>query len=254
MSNTSHTPQKGGLTRVEGIQDVLPMLAADISTHFRVGIEKGSVDCGRFGCVIPVDGDRVVKLTADPTEPIGWLYVQGRQQSGHLPFLEGAATIEQILKVRVALPKMFGGVTTRILGMALVERVVPARAVWQRRGDAQRVKRAARWVRSDGNLITPLDQSIDRIVAGCRTKKLPNLAHFCSRAPTPVTGLCNMLQDAATDGVWYTDTFDFNLGWRFERTPGLVLYDFGKVEYTRRGHRERLQKRWKAMPIVDMAP
>ena len=195
--------QSGGLTLTEGFREILPTLGPRLARALDCSVGTDVLDCGRYGCVLQTDDGRVVKLTGDLDEPIGWLYVQGKQRQGDLRFLGGAAHVDATMRVDVLFPGAFGSVHPRRFAVGLVERVVPSRRVYQRGSDATRlVRHARRWLNTARDLAQFLDDRIVTLGEAAKSHTPKRVTKACLGAPPPTEDLCAMIHAAGRDDVY----------------------------------------------------
>ena len=250
-----HTVQSGGLSFAEGFTELLPKIAEPLGYMIGSELRVDDLQCGRHGCVLFTD-DRahVVKITGDPSEALGWLYVQRKQREGVEAFLAGAAHVVGIWKVKVDFPGMFGNPQTRTFGVALVERVIPGHRSHHRRGDRGKLTRAVNSYVTRGTYepIRRINDRLTSIGVALHKNQRRKLVSACKSVPSQLAGLCRMVRAAAKDDVWFEDVELHNVGWRLLPKPAsLVLFDFGRVEMSR-SLRRRLARAWRAIPIHDL--
>lgn len=250
------TLQSGGLTLAEGFVELLPKISKRLSKLVGHALKNEVVACGRHGCILlTTDGNHVVKITGDPSEAKGWLYVQGQQQRGNEAFLAGAVHVVGIWRVGVAFPGMFGGSYPQQFGVALLERVIPAHRSHHRGNDRARLARAVptQIVRRVCEPIKRIDEALTKLYKALQDHNARALTRIANNAHPALGGLIRMVRQAAKDSVWFEDVELHNVGWRLDAyPPSLVLFDLGRVQ-VKRSLRERLHKAYKRIPIHELS-
>lgn len=253
MTDTSHTPQTGGLSLAEGFRQVLPEIGPALGRLTGTALRLDDIACGRHGCVLFTDdrGD-VVKITGDPSEAHGWLFVQDRQRKGKEAFLAGAVHVQGIWKVTTPFPGMFGTLHPKTFGVALLERVIPGHRTHHRAGDRAALTRAVgkHIDRKRGwEPVSKIDDRLTKLKTVLQEHNGRKLVQLCKVVPPQLDELCRMLAEAAVEDVWFEDVDLHNVGWRLlPRPPSMVLYDFGRVSVPQ-GLRRRYVKRWREEPV-----
>ncbi len=255
MSGESHTLQSGGLTLSEGFIELLPKIGAKLSRLVGHDLTLRDVACGRHGCILyTTDGLHVVKITGDPSEALGWLYVQERQQQGHEAFLAGAVFIEGIWRVEVGFPGMFGTTHPQTFGVALLERVIPGHRKHHKGADRAHLSRTipALITRRVCEPIPRIDKMLTKTYKALQANDNRVVQRLPRNAHSALSGLLRMVANAAKDAVWFEDVELHNVGWRLDtKPPTLVLFDLGRVK-VKKALRARLRRRYNNIPIHDL--
>lgn len=251
---TDITVHTGGLALTEGFELILPEIGPALGRLVGRTLRLDEMSCGRYGCVLYTDDDaEVVKITGDPSEALGWLFVQERQRAGDEPYLAGAVHVLGVWKVEVDFPGMFGTTHPKTFGVALLERVVPGHRTHHRPSDPGRLARGARGLLDERR--EPKGKGKIKMLEKALAKADRRaLLKACRMAPDHLEDLCRMMDRASSTGVWFWDAGLHNLGWRLlPRPPALVLYDLGRVIVSKTTKR-KLRRWWKALPTTSLRP
>lgn len=225
---------------------------ADLQRLTGLSLHRGVRSCGASGCIIASrDGRQVVKITTDPVETDGWLFV-GTHQAVNPVFGAGFVRVGKMWKAVIRLDGFFGDVD-HVVGIGVLERAIPAMSVEQTRGDTQALRRAKLPISRTGGLRSPVKKALAGLQSDLdhdRFKAFRRKARNCAKRYPELAGLCAGLQAALDEGANFWDSRYENVGWRVE-TEQLVLLDLGEVVFSRTLRRQ-LERRWRNAKAVDL--